>query len=351
MGDSGGVGANEPGAERRLRLYAGVTLALILVAALSYLLVPSGSGIAGCRSLLLQNSRYSCIESIAVSTLNSSACSGMPSSYSDPCYLQIAQARNDSTLCAMLSSSAKASSCAEGIYVTKNSYGSCSSMGQPYSSMCKAAIAVRLSNQSMCSGLANSTSTLACISVIGMNKMLKSGNFSYCGSVTSLNDRNLTSQIIANFSYVSGGAYSNVTIGFGALAFVPSSSFSARDFCYALAAARLSKSSLCQGIADTSARGVCTMNAGPQPIANTTFNYTQSLAGCAQAGANSQMCIQTVELEQAIKTRNVSLCGSLVSILSVGCYSALAAAYSNASYCSYISNATQRGSCVSGVPK
>ena len=44
-------------------------------------------------------------------------------------------------------------------------------------------------------------------------------------------------------------------------------------------------------------------------------------------------------------TRNASLCGTLNGVFYTGCYSALAKAYQNSSYCGYITNATDRVSC------
>ncbi len=50
---------------------------------------------------------------------------------------------------------------------------------------------------------------------------------------------------------------------------------------------------------------------------------------------------------QAIKTMNASICGQLCAQQSP-CYTVLASTYKNASYCNYISDASQKGACVNG---
>ena len=53
-------------------------------------------------------------------------------------------------------------------------------------------------------------------------------------------------------------------------------------------------------------------------------------------------------LARAIKTMNASICGQLGAQQGPVCYTVLASTYKNASYCNYISDASQRGECVNG---
>ncbi|VVB77275.1 Uncharacterised protein [uncultured archaeon] len=328
---------------KRLKLYLAATLLILIAALVSFLIVPAGSGAGVCSRYVIQQSKNTCIMNAALSGLNASACAQLPSAYSDTCYLQVAAKAGDSRVCGHVSDSAQAYSCTASIAISTGNYSLCGGIGEPYISKCREAIAVKSNNVSMCTGVPNATSSEICSAIIYIKKAQLSGKFQVCANVTGSNSQYVTDYVIGNISSSSTGPATGIGSAFQQIAFIPNMTYSARDVCYDVLAEELGNATLCSMISGTSARNLCA--AQIKSNSNATSNYTQMLAGCAQMGYVSTACTQAVMLAEALRTRNASMCGSIGGAGSDSCYLALAKAYTNSSYCSYIVNASQRSSC------
>jgi len=345
-----GKGSGSVGNREKLKVYIAVTFLLILIALLSYLAIPQGSGVSACTGLILENAKRACLNSLALSSTNASVCSYLSGTYADSCYSQIAQRTGNSSLCNSIVNKTNSYACTETIAVANSNYSLCKSIGDPYASTCLKGVAVKLDNQSLCGDISVASDREVCLSIIDLRKMLSANDPAYCANVTASTDQNVTNYIIMNFSLgMQQGDFSNSTMVFESLALVPNMTYSARDFCYSIAAPRISESTLCLNIANSAIRSLCVLQSGPKQNVTANYNYTQLIASCAQLGAAEAGCVQAITLTQAIKTMNASMCGSLSYPMSDTCYFSLATAYQNASYCGHMVNASQRSSCLNST--
>lgn len=350
QGNGGGKNA-EMGMSYRLKIYIAITVILVVVALLSFLIVPRGSGAKFCTSFPLANSRYECLSNLAASTLNASVCGQLPvqGTYSsDSCYSEVARKTDDSATCRSIVNATSGYACTEAVAAATGNYSLCAGIGEPYASKCYQAIATRLGAPSLCNAIGNATSAEECSSVIYIGKMLRQNDSGYCANVTDVANESVANYVIANVTYGLGSALSNSSAAFESLAFMPGLTYTARDFCYNIAAEKLDNASLCADISAAYAAGYCRSQLGAVAVANVTAsNYTQSIALCSKFGAVSQTCVQAVELAQAIATDNASECAQLGS-LSDSCYSSIAAKYNDTGACGSISNASARATCLNG---
>ncbi len=331
----------------RLKAYAVITSFLIVLALLSFLAVPRGGGAKECMGFLLDNSKYACLSGLAVSSLNASVCGYLPGAYADPCYSQVAQRTNSSATCGRISNATAGYACTEAVAEATGNYSLCGRIGEPYASACSASIAVRLDMPSLCGGAGNATSEEECSSIIYVGRMLRRGDAGYCANVSGAANAAIANRVMENITSGAGAAFAGSSASLEALAFTPNFTYSARDFCYDLAAEKLGNATLCGMIGSSSAANLCfsQLSSSSAAAANATSNYTQLIAACSRLGPYSQTCAQALELEQAIATANATECGSL-GYLSDGCYSSLAATYNDISYCARIANESARGACL-----
>ena len=335
---------------RKLRLYALIALGLVALALLSFLIAPQGSSVASCKQLFFESSKYSCITNLALSQQNASMCGNEQGTYKDSCYLQVAEKIESVGTCGSIVDSGVMSACVAAVALATNNYTACSGAAEPVASNCKETIALRQNSLSMCAGIANLTDSIVCTSVVSTRHAEQSGNASYCGNVTSSQNKSFTGLIISKLSTnASVGATSQSSFLQSSLFLLPNVTYTARDYCYSTLAAQLSSPGLCANVSAGEAANICTLQSGTSTTSNVTENYTTQLAACANVGAYSQACIQSVMLTQAVKTRNVTLCAQLQGLLGPTCYATLAQAYKNATYCDYISDPTAKSSCVSGA--
>ena len=348
MQDAGNEADAGTGTSYRLRIYAAAAALLVVMALLSFLIVPHGSGASLCMSYLLDNNKYSCLTNLAVSSQNASVCARLPEQGAYPagsCYSQVAQRSDNASVCGKIANATDDYACVYAVAVATDNYSLCSGMGKPYAGRCADEIAVLLGRPSLCAA-GNATSAEECSSIIYVNRMLRNGSAGYCANVSAAADENVANYVISNVTYGLGSALSNVSTYFLSLSFMPNATYSARDFCYDLAAEKLHDAALCQDIVNGRVASEC----GSQFEAaqsNSTINNTQLWAICSQLGSGSQAC-QALRMAQALYTDNASECGSLVS-LSVTCYSHLAAEYNNTAYCRYIANESAESACLSSA--
>jgi hypothetical protein len=340
-----GVG-KETEFSKRLKAYIAITALLVVVAALSFLLVPQGNSIGSCERLVFESSRYACISSLALAESNASIC-GYAGTSSDSCYMQLAEKTNNASVCGSIKNSTTLSLCVFAIATANGNYALCSQAGQPYASRCQAEIAVRLGNATLCSGIGGAAYGAICSSIIGIRKAQLSLNPAYCLNVSSSTNKTLTNYVIANVSSGAGSAYTQNSFISSSLSLVPNVTYTARDYCYISLATRLSNPLLCANVSAGEAATLCADESSAYS-ANATVNYTQMLNNCAQSGSYAQECADAVIMAEAVHTRNATACARLTNGLDTSCYSLLASTYKNATYCAYISNSSAKSSCVSG---
>ncbi|MDE1873721.1 MAG: hypothetical protein KGI04_01205 [Candidatus Micrarchaeota archaeon] len=335
---------------KRFRTYAIMTAALIVIAALSFLLVPQGNSLGSCDRLVFASNRYACITSLALSQNNVSLCGYASGAYADSCYSQVAQQTGNESACGSISNGTTLGLCVAAIASANDDYQGCASAGEPYASSCQADVAVKLDNESLCTGIGNSTYATVCASVIGIRKAQLTENASYCGLVTASIDRNLTSYIILNASAGTSTASVQGSFALGSLPFQQNATYTARDYCYISLAAETANGTLCGKVTAGAATDACISQA--TAAANYTASGNESLSSllsaCASTGAYAQQCQESVILSQAINTMNATLCSQLASGQADACYTLLASTYANSSYCGYISNAGERSNCTAG---
>ncbi len=333
----------------KLRKYMLVTALLVVLAVASFAIVPPSNTLKSCMSLLLLASRYNCITRLAVSGLNASMCANEQGRYADSCYAQIAEKTDQSATCASIANGSARSMCITFIARAQNNSGLCQQANEPYASACTETVALRFGNLTLCSQIKNSTDSAVCYSVLNTRSAVSFKSPAYCRNVSNTTNRNVTLLVIQNLN--SGLNASSLSSNFsftGSLAFLPSISYTPRDICYTDLASIRQNYSLCNSVSAGTARVLCGIGANAT-VNSSTANLTSLEKSCNNLGSYAQECIQSAILSQAVKTQNATMCTQLGSALKVDCYSLLASTYSNATYCSNISNASEKNSCISGA--
>jgi hypothetical protein len=333
----------------RIRIYAAVTLILVILALASFLIVPNTSTVKGCDALLLESSRSSCLTNLALNESEPSICAYAQGAYADSCYLLVANKTGNGKICGSIQNSSAMDSCILMSAEAKNDYALCSNATQPYASLCERTIALRLHEGALCNGITNDTTRVECTSIISMENALSLDSWKDCGNVTgSSANTNVTAYIISNATMWAGiSTEYNSSLSLSAMSFLPNMTYTASDFCYSEMAAKLMNSSLCGSVSSGEARNLCIMQSNITANSNKTANYTQLLSSCSQSGVYSE-CVQAISIAKAVNSKNVSACSQLSNGLDTDCYTMLASTYKNASYCSYITNATKKSACISG---
>jgi hypothetical protein len=331
----------------RLRVYAAITLAIVMLAIASYLIVPNQGTMGGCMGLALAESRYACINNLAVSSVNASMCGSLSGYYADSCYANVAHASGKGQDCIGIANLSKRSMCMTAIALSDRNYSMCGSAVEPLVSQCEDKVALVTHNGSLCEGIANATYKDHCVSITNARLAFSTYNSSYCQKVSNSTDKDFAETIIGNFSYGAlPGASINSTILLSSLAFLPNMTYTARDFCYMTLALGSKNYSICSMVSEGTARSLCSYRSATTST-NASSNYTQLIQNCAQTGSFAQQCVSSILLSQAVNTRNSTLCGQLLDTsLQVNCFSLLASTYKNSTYCGYISDAMQRNSCM-----
>ncbi len=328
-------------------MYAAITIALMIIAFASFLLVPQGASLGACNRLVIQSSRYTCLTGLALAQENSSICGYEPVSFADSCYVQVAEKSNSTSMCSGISNRSVFGECIDVTAVASGNYSACAGAEEPYASRCAAGVAVKLGNEALCASISNSTYESECTSIIAMRAAFATSNAMLCSEVSASYDRNVSGYIIRNVSAGVSAAYAQAGTALDVLAFLPNVTYTARDYCYITLATSSSNPALCQNVSAGDAATLCNEQASTSST-NVTENFTALLAACASTGAYAQGCADYVTLSQAVKTRNATLCARLPTGQDAECYTLLASTYSNSAYCSEISNASYRQSCISG---
>ena len=326
-----------------------ITLILMALAALSAFFLPRGSQLERCRDILSLQSRYECLSNLANSTSNSSICSLIPQQYSGACYSGIAEATLNASICT--NAAGYASECIGYVANATKSYAACNLLGVDGSQGCIAKVAIASDNITACRSIDNASVESACASIINLKLAKATLDPSYCANVSETENQSMESTMLSQANYSSGIFGIPETYTFAA-EYLGSS---LRDICYYDVAYGSSNQSACGYISNSTLSDLCSssINNLTSPAASTfngTINYTALNKYCMQEPAPYyQGCLNAVSISKAVVEKNISICGSQNSTFEYNCYAAVAQAYHNTTYCSYITNATASSICIGDV--
>ena len=339
----------------RLRLYAVGAIVLIALAVVSVLLVPSSysSVTSRCNSLLIQQDRYRCIESAAVSTRNSTMCAALVGAYQDSCYLNIATNTTNPALCGKISSANVSDECYIYMANQTDNPSMCSAVGGTLGSECEYHIATSTNNTADCSLVQGPQGQLDCNATVDFDNAIRYRNATLCSEIYTNNDTVTTEGILQNSS-VSGypGLSFNITQTLEYSVFY-NQSVGARDLCYTSLAYESHNSTYCNEVQNQDLSLTCSNQAGKSTLSNnitsnSTFNLTALLNSC-NGQTDVAGCRDSYMSIDALLTGNVTICKRLPLNYSSTCFYQLAEKYNSTSYCSYITNSTLNQYCVGNI--
>lgn len=351
MADTGSATSNLSDSEKRRIVYVAVVL-LVVIAALSVLLSPRGTGASSCNSIFQQD-KDNCIEAIAANTNNVSMCSTLQPPYSDQCYLTIAENKSDTQLCGSISSQDMADQCYMAIANSTGNAQVCDYINGTGGDACRYTIALKTNSSATCGTITNSTEGLACNTTLQFNRALSSGNFSRCSYITTNNDSALTYLVLADSKVnkdvglllnvsqlVEYSAFFNLTLG-------------TRDICYTSGAYLTANGAYCGEVQNATVARSCQILAGERSsnmtaVNSTPANFTALLDQC-NGQSNVSECKDGVYYLQAISTKNVTPCNNIPQSQSYQCYFSIAQEYNSTKYCGYIQNATLNNDCLLAI--
>lgn len=347
---------NEAEERERIKVYLAVAAVLVVLAVISLLLVPHPSNsLEGCREIVLQQNRDSCLEYLASSTRNATVCSYIASPYSDYCYAEVAELSSNPGECRMISNYNQTYSCVVQIANSTDSYGDCGYLNGSYRSYCIESLALKLDNATACSSIANATEAGVCASAVYFGRARSAVNATYCSLVSNTSESQVVTRILS-LSERMAGAVSNFSFGFGNInpteyMELGNSTFAARDLCY-LTVATSGEPLACRSISNGTLESICNSSAyAAAPVSNLTENYTMASKVCSgYTGKNLTSCNALISITQAISSRNATVCTGIGNLsFRYQCYETLARAYNDTGYCGYISNATANQACVQDI--
>ena len=344
-----------------VRSYAIIAAVIVVLALLSFLLVPRGTGFKRCAGIIISQYKYECIESLAINSSNYSACSYLPAQPGAGCYASIAFSTRNATICTRIVNQSELPLCVFQIANSTGSYSSCDVLSGGSRSQCMLNIAVISSNTVSCGRLGNATDEDICLSSISLAKAMQSENGTYCNNVTNASDAGATKEILRYSSaiYLNGSNQSRVV--YTAIAesqYNQSQPINARDACYAYIATESANTIYCGDIKDAEYRTACYSSYYRQSlnISGTGVNGTGSannistmLGNCSQSSGSyyGSTCQDLIVMSEAVHEKNATICTKFAAKNETyQCYTTLAMVYNDSSYCSYIQNATINSACV-----
>ncbi|MGC8538267.1 MAG: hypothetical protein ACP5MK_00130 [Candidatus Micrarchaeia archaeon] len=326
-----------------------LTVVLVIVAVALVLIPRPANPVKGCLGIVLQQNKISCLYDLAISSHNASVCSYITQpNVEASCYAKVGTETLNPEYCSDISkiNSSTYSYCMSYIAKHTDNASMCAAV---QNDSCVTSVGMQTENISTCNLISNQSGKSICLSSVGIEKALAYENSSYCLDVSSLiNSTEL--QAIAlniNMSTLLGSASNTMLIN--ELSLAPSLQSSPRDICYIALAAKTGNASYCSGINSSESRGICESSILPPRTENLTYNYTELISLCKNTSYSS-ICSKisgiSLTIAEAIQYDNVTKCSTLNSTASWVCYAAMAKAFDNESYCSYISNSTYNSACI-----
>lgn len=335
----------------KIKIYALITV-IMIVGAIAFTLFPKGTSLQQCEGAVLSTNRDNCLLNIATSTKNSSICGFISGSLKIDCYTNIAKATNNESLCTVAATIDPSSGgeCSLAIVNSTGDYTICGGISEPYKDKCFFKAATKASNLQLCGSISSSSIMAACNSTILLDQAYYTSNISYCARVSNSLSKSFIQDVVTNTSAVFANLGRNFSNILSELAILPGQNLSSRDLCYISLAYKLKSNTYCS-YASQEGESLCNMvanqTAGNLSAAST--NFTAMLNSCKQLTQYQSFCTTYVLLDKAVATRNVSICSGFPTFTSWQCYDSLAKTYSNATYCSYITNSTQNNECLLSI--
>lgn len=352
---------DERSEKEKLEIYIGVVIFVLVLAIIAILATPhTNNSLQRCKNIVLQGSKYSCFYLLATSTRNGSVCSYTSPPFSDYCYNSVASLTLNASECSRISNYNGTYQCVLGIANRTDSYAACESLNGAFASYCLEAIAAKLDNATICGKIMEPNEAEICYSGIYMGDSRKYGNASYCSSVSNSTNQNMVGRIVSLSQSVpaQGSAVSPApALGPGVLSpaeYLQTSgeAYSSRDLCYIAAVSASGNSSSCGMVQNSTLRNICqSYGSSKEPQSNATINTTSLGGFCAQyKGSNLTSCNALISISEAVINKNVTTCAGIANVsYQYQCYTSLAHAYNDSSYCGYITNATSNQACVQDI--
>ena len=167
-------------AEREKLFAFGIVAVILVIAAVLSMFINTGHSSNFCNSQFTSQQKYTCLESIAVSSGNSTACASLSGSYRDNCYAQIAAKDNSIKLCGNVSNSTLKAECTTQVANSTGVYNYCLQLNRSYGDACLYSIGVSRRNESACSSIANLSLSNTCSYTIDFTKALPKEALLFC---------------------------------------------------------------------------------------------------------------------------------------------------------------------------
>ncbi len=174
--------------KQRRKLTLWIFAALVLLAAVSVIIqtITPSQGMGRCDSILYTAQKYNCIQNLAVSKVNASICSYLPSPYTQNCIDSVALKSSNISVCTEQSNHSISDQCIYNFSESSNDVSYCSQLSNStLKSECiyYAAQSGHLSSESYCNEISNSSENGYCTIIYNYDSALKYNDTSYCGSI------------------------------------------------------------------------------------------------------------------------------------------------------------------------
>ncbi len=347
------TGSESAAESTRIRMFAIITMALVLLAVVSILLIPRGTKLQQCEGILLGSDKDVCIYSLALSTQNSTLCGYLSQPRANSCYVNIAENTSNSNLCGMVANDNQTMAGCIGFFVNESGdYSMCDSLGGGYRDACLITQATMQNDSSICAGVSQQNAT-ACYSAVDLRLAVSTESKSYCNMMPNTTDFNNTMKAV---SYSNIELYPKVATNTTPLLeyaiFTAGANFGIRNFCYVAIAAQASNTSTCSYVTSPYFEQACYSTAfstaapanSSVPLGNVTYN--DFFASCYNQTKNAGECNSTLAVLRAASSQNATECAKLNQSASTACYVYVAEASHNSAICSNIKNLTINTACV-----
>ncbi len=328
--------------ERRI-LLIGMTVVLVIIAivfALGHSVVHQ-SAFQSCKSIILSAQRYNCMYALANKTGNYSICSSIPTGQmSYQCIAKVAEKQNNVSICNKIdSNSLQYDYCVENVSYSSNNISYCTQLKGDNGSQCAFNIAKKnqFSSIDYCNFVTNYSQKSICNYIFYYNAAVTSNSPYYCSLLPNVTNSTLLTTLISK-------DYSNqsVTSSFDFLS-ISVINVTPMSYCYYNIAKSTNNKLLC-GYTSGVISNECYNSFNSS---NSTYQFTNISSICSSAPSYIRdTCNYTVFTEKAISEQNVSSCLMIGnSTYKDTCIVQLASKYNDGSYCSYISNDTDKQAC------
>ena len=326
--------------KRRWIVLVSVAIILFVIALFALFLAKPANTLSSCSSRALPNLKYSCYEYFANQTKNATICNNIPVPTRYSCISNVALLSSNPNLCTYTGMpSSYRNYCLDTLGVSTRNSSVCAEMNGTNESACAYGVAQALnfSSADACSYINNNTLMSTCYSKYYYEKAASTGESAYCNYLPSTPNETIMVDILStasNFSRISDAytyTYYNIT---------------PKGACYSNVAALTKNQSLCSDLSGITSQLCMESFITPKPL-----NESNLLSSCSSVPSDLySVCVEGVLLDEAVKTDNVSICLSMnQSSFKNSCISEIAAKTSNSTYCSYINNATLQGICASYI--